>query len=112
MNQAALMSDATSQPADIGAILSRLTFKFAKTMPDTPHEYTTRNKADPQAEADYVALFNACHEFGVRRKFGKYWYKYLRHGEYEYWAMTTFLPISRIINRAKVKDERQDASGG
>ena len=83
-------------------MMASLPFKFAKTMPENPHEYTVRS---PETEEAYVALFNMCHAEGRQVKFGKYWYKYFLYGDYDYWPMTTFLPISRIINRAKVKDD-------
>jgi hypothetical protein len=83
--------------------LSRLTFKFAKTMPETPHEYTVRSLEN---EADFVALFNAIRRDGVNEKFGsrtnRYWYA----GDgWKYWAMTTDVRQSRVINRAKSDDE-------
>jgi hypothetical protein len=82
--------------------LSRLAFKFAKTMPTTPHWYVVRSPAN---EADYVALFHTIQEHGVREKFGKRRYRYWYSGDWKYWAMTTDVRYSRIINRAKVADD-------
>jgi hypothetical protein len=78
-----------------------LVFRFAKTMPENPHEYAVRSADN---EAAYVELFHAIHRDGEKRKWNGRWYKYLRIGEFDYWAMTTFLPASRIINRARVVD--------
>jgi hypothetical protein len=85
--------------------LSRLTFVFAKTMPTTPHEYVVRT---PENEADYVALFRAVREHGVDERFQKRRYHYWYAGDgWKYWAMTTDEQQSRIINRAKVDDARE-----
>lgn len=42
-------------------IIEILTFRFASTMPQIPHEYTARSAEN---EAAYVALFNAIQEHG------------------------------------------------
>ena len=41
---------------EILQVISRLSFRVAKTMPEIPHEYTVR---DEENEAAYVALFHA-----------------------------------------------------
>jgi uncharacterized protein (DUF4415 family) len=96
-----------------GLDLSRLTFKFAKTMPETPHWYVVRTRAN---EADYVALFHTIQEKGVDERFGKRRYRYWRPGDgFKYWAMTADVTQSHVINRAKIdvsrdlKDETDDA---
>ena len=43
--------------------IGRLTFVFAKTMPDVPHEYTVRLKAED--DADYVAIYDCIMRDGV-----------------------------------------------
>jgi hypothetical protein len=83
--------------------LSRLTFRFAKTMPEIPHEYVVRS---PDNEADFVALFHAVQQNGVSERFGQRRYRYWYAGDgYKYWSMTTILAQSKIINRAKVDDD-------
>src|SRR4051794_17718164 len=54
-------------PASIGAVINSLSFRFARTMPEIPHEYVVRS---PDNEAAYVALFTAI----------------MGHGVYERWA--------------------------
>jgi hypothetical protein len=54
-------------PASIGAVINSLSFRFARTMPEIPHEYVVRS---PDNEAAYVALFTAI----------------MGHGVYECWA--------------------------
>jgi hypothetical protein len=76
-----------------------LPFRFAKTMPQWPHWYVVRA---PENEEIYVALFNAIREHGYDQKFRGRPQRYLELGDgYKYWAMTTFLPASRVINRDK-----------
>jgi hypothetical protein len=83
--------------------LSRLTFKFAKTMPDTPHFYVVRS---PENEADYVALWNAWRKDGVDEKWNGRKYRYWYAGDgWKYWAMTYDQSKSVIINRAKVPED-------
>jgi hypothetical protein len=42
-----------------------LTFREAKTMPESPHQYVVRT---PENEAAYVALFNLIAEQGVHER--------------------------------------------
>jgi hypothetical protein len=46
----------------IRAVIARLSFRVAKTMPEIGHEYTVRS---PETEADFVALFNAIQQHGI-----------------------------------------------
>jgi uncharacterized protein (DUF4415 family) len=88
-------------------MLSRLEFRFAKTMPDIPHWYVTRTADNA---GDYAALFDTIQKEGVWEKFGKRRYRYWRPGDgFKYWAMTTDVRYSRVINRAKVA-ESDDAN--
>jgi hypothetical protein len=87
----------------IGAVIATLPFRFAKTMPDNPHEYTVRSAATEEA---YVQLFQAIQEHGTPELYQGRRYRYLRPGDgWKYWAMTSAVGQSRIINRAKVTDE-------
>jgi hypothetical protein len=86
--------------------LSRLEFRFAKRMPETPHWYVVRTPAN---ERDYVALFTIIQERGVAEKFGARNYRYWRPGDgLQYWAMTTNLAQSHVINRARIKGQTDD----
>lgn len=87
--------------------LSRLTFKFAKSMPEIPHWYVVRSAAN---EADYVALFTIIQAKGVNEPFGSRNYRYWRPGDgFKYWTMTTEVKQSHVINRAKVDARRWPA---
>jgi hypothetical protein len=88
---------------DILAIIGRLSFRVAKTLPHIPHEYTVRS---PETEADYVALFEAIQRDGVFERYAGRKKKYLYPGDgRKYWAMTTHLPSSRVINRMRIEDD-------
>jgi hypothetical protein len=83
--------------------LNRLTFKFAKTMPEIPHEYVVRTSEN---EADWVELFHTVREKGVDERWGRRTYRYWYAGDgWKYWAVPDDLPRCQIINRAKVDDD-------
>lgn len=85
---------------------TNLTFVFAKTMADTPHWYVKRNQGN---EADYVELFHTIAREGRLEKWRGRSYRYWHRGDgFKYWAMTTDVRQSIIINRAKVDDDGQD----
>ena len=84
-------------------IISQLQFRVAKTMPEIPHEYTVRK---PETEAAYVALFSAIMERGVCEHWAGRSKQYLYPGDgWKYWAMTTELRESRVINRMRIEDD-------
>ena len=88
--------------------LSRLEFRFAKTMPETPHEYVRRT---PENEADYVELFHTIRRDGRDERFGRWRYRYWRPGDgFQYWTMTHDVSLSRIINRSKVESDDAEFS--
>lgn len=79
---------------------NKLIFVFAKTMPEQPHEYVVRTADN---EAAYFKLFALIRDHGTWERFDGRRYRYLRPGDgWKYWAMTTAMRQSRIINRAKV----------
>jgi hypothetical protein len=87
---------------DILAIIGQLPFRFAKTMPHIPHEYTVRS---PETEEAYVTLFNAIMTDGVYEYYKGRRKKYLYPGDgRKYWAMTTNIHASRVLNRMEIED--------
>lgn len=87
---------------DILSIIGQLPFRVAKTMPHIPHEYTVRSA---ETEELYVALYNAIQSDGVYERYNGRKKKYLYPGDgRKYWAMTTHLPSSRVLNRMKIED--------
>jgi hypothetical protein len=96
--QEALASDPSDQAAEVN--LNNLKFVFAKTLKEIPHWYVKRT---PENEKDYVALFNAIQKFGRVEKWRGRPYRCWHPGDgYKYWAMTSEIRQSWIINRAKM----------
>ncbi len=97
------------------ATIARLSFRFAKTMPELPHEYTERRRAAD--DADYVALYEAIMHDGVIQWWRRKHARYLYPGDgWVYWSMSAKrsdahawhpLAISRHINRQRIEDMRK-----
>jgi hypothetical protein len=84
---------------EVAVNFDNLRFVFAKTLPEIPHYYVKRT---PQNEKDYVALFNAIRKFGRVEKWRGRPYRYWHPGDgWKYWAMSSEIRQSWIINRAK-----------
>jgi hypothetical protein len=84
------------------AVIARLSFRRAKTMPHIPHEYTVK-KDNP---ADYEALFHAIQQNGVDERWQGRIKKYLYPGDgWKYWTMTTHAPSSHILNRMLIEHD-------
>jgi hypothetical protein len=87
---------------DILSIIGQLPFRFARTMPHIQHEYTVRS---PETEELYVALFNAIMADGVYEYYKGRRKKYLYPGDgRKYWAMTTNIHASRVLNRMAIEE--------
>lgn len=89
---------------DLLAVIGRLKFVFAKTLPEIPHEYVIRTEANA---ADFAALMQAIAERGVPGTFTsidgrtrRYRYLIIPGHEWRYWRMG--LPM--LINRARVEE--------
>ena len=72
---------------------------FAKTMPETPHEYTLRRLANEEEFIFFVAFIR---EYGDTRKFKGRKYVYLDVDGWSYWTMGSPLPATILINRARL----------
>jgi len=81
----------------------RVAFRAAKTMPH--YEYTMRDQQDAARETAYVQLFHLIQAEGVIEHWRGHKKRYLYPGDgYKYWAMMTFEPASRVINRMRIED--------
>jgi hypothetical protein len=108
------------QMAEILAVIGRLSFQFAHTMADLPHEYTVRRKA--QDDADYVALYEAIMAHGVLERWRGKKARYLYPGDgWRYWSMSARrsnkegrhpLEISRHINRHRLEETAKLRAAG
>jgi len=87
--------------AELIAKMATLAWRFAKTMPDDPHEYIVRGKT---CDDDlYWLVYQAIADHGIPRRYKGRTYRswYPGDGHY-YWFMTNDRAQSIIINRAKV----------
>lgn len=95
--------------AKIQALIDRLPFRAARAknqwgQPQVPHEYTVRCKGG--SKEDYFALFEAIQAHGVDERYSRSRRKYLYLGDgWKYWAMTTEMQESRVLNRMRVEDD-------
>jgi hypothetical protein len=93
---------------DILAVIGRLLWRRARPKdrwgrPQVPHEYTVRS---PQTEADYVALFTAIQGSEVFERYSGRRKRYLYPGDgNKYWAMTTSIAQSTVLNRMRIEDD-------
>ena len=85
-------------------VIEKLTWKFAKSMPQMPHWYTVRDRNDPEKNELYETLYWYVRNNSKPEKFWRKTYWYARVGKYKYWVMTDNVDESIIINRAEVKD--------
>lgn len=85
-------------------IVNRFHWKFAKSMPTIPHEYTVKSKTNRQDAEDYEKLFRYIYENHYIRYFYGKPYKYVDIDGYSYWIMTDDIRESIIINRAERRD--------
>jgi hypothetical protein len=74
-------------------------WRFAKTMPDEPHEYTVRGEA-PDVEFEVFVHLIRGHGYSADYK-GRT-YTYLNVGEWRYWTMGEQVEKTTVINRAPI----------
>ena len=79
--------------------IGRAPWRFAKTMPDRPHEYTVRGET-PDDEFQWFVLY--IRERGYRARYGGRHYNYLEIDAWRYWTMGAPVEATTIINRAKL----------
>ena len=83
-------------------------FRFAKTMPHIPHEYTRRKDWPCESSFEWVVRF--IRENGVTESFGRKSYIYFYANGFKYWTMGSPVERTILINRAKVNEQRDNTS--
>jgi hypothetical protein len=101
------MTEVTEREQELTALraeVAKLTWIFAKTYAvHAPHWYVVRGRTCP--EDVYARLFNGIRQYGMNQRYGPYRSRYLHLGDgFKYWAMTSQLRASRVINRDTVLD--------
>jgi hypothetical protein len=75
---------------------------FARSMPQTPHEYTLRRDAKEDALFERVVIH--IRQVGYQQKWGKTMYTYLDIDGWQYWTMGSPLDQTILINRAAIHE--------
>ena len=77
--------------------VAKAPWRFAKTMPDQPHEYTVRGET-PEQDFEWFVLY--IREHGHRANYDDKSYTYLEVDGYKYWTMGAPVAATTIVNRA------------
>lgn len=89
--------------------IKRHKWKYAYSMPKTPHWYVCRDKLTEKLEIDeFNSVARFIQKYGYDRAFFAVDIRYLKCGMYKYWTMGRHWEKTIIINRAAAfeKDER------
>lgn len=87
--------------------IAQVYWRFAKTMPQWPHEYTVRHWR-PDLEAEFFAFVELIRRDGVVKPWPKhaqhprYRHSYLHIDGWQYWTMGAPVHETTVINRAAV----------
>jgi hypothetical protein len=87
--------------ARLRAIIARSTWTFAKTMPDSPHEYSFAGKGATKHDINTLTKAIADHGYSVR--YGRNRVRYLAIDDYKYWGTG-----GRWINRAELRHDTEE----
>ena len=91
---------------DLLAVIARLVWRFAKTMPHIPHEYAVRSPPRTRPTTSRCSKRSrrtACASQTDRPGKRRYKNRYFEPGDgWRYWCMTTHMPSSHVINRARI----------
>ena len=88
-------------------MIARCQWTFAKTMPWCPHEYVVRGRC-PLTDEEFVYFVTMQRNHGVELRWGKYLLPYLIIDDYKYWTMGAPMEDTIVLNRAKVKEEKNN----
>ena len=94
---------------DVRDFVRASSWKFAKFMPQTPHEYTLRREAKDEDLFERVVMH--IRQVGYQKKWGKNTYTYLDIDGWQYWTMGAPLGATILINRAKLRCDLPESGG-
>jgi hypothetical protein len=83
---------------ELRAFVQASSWKFAKSMPQTPHEYTLRREANDEDLFERVVLH--IRQVGYHKKWGKTTYTYLDIDGWQYWTMGAPLEATILSSTA------------
>ena len=85
-------------------------WRFAKTMPTSPHWYTLKkNCVDKKDEHDFERFVMVVRQQGQPVEWHGRTYKYFKFGDYQYWTMDPTIESTDLINRALRPKQERDA---
>ena len=93
---------------ELVSFIEAVPWKYAKTMPDMPHEYTLRPRAkELDLESEFESAVRFIRENGYKERFGAKYYTYYDATDeegitWQYWTMGAPYERTVLINRAKV----------
>lgn len=79
-------------------------WRFAKTMPKNPHEYSHRDKWQNQEK--FESLVEYIREYGTPERFWSKTYMYFYYKGWKYWTMGSPIKKTLLINRAKIEEAK------
>jgi len=85
----------------LGDWLAAAAWRFAKTMPEIPHEYTLRKWNNG---GEFEAAVRTIRAHGYQRTFRGRTYTYVNVGEHRFWTMGAPVWETTVINRAKLEE--------
>lgn len=89
----------TNDFKEVKNFLVNANWRFAKSMPKTPHHYTRRIEWENEYDFEKTVIFIRNH--GIKEKFWRATYIYLYLDDYKYWTMGAPVGETILINRAK-----------
>lgn len=83
-------------------------WRYAKTMPQWPHEYVVRRDCHDEGVWEWAVAFIRLH--GVKERFGAATRPYLYRDGWKYWTMGAPVSETIIINREVATPSGEEAS--
>lgn len=91
---------------EVGVILNSRRWKYAKSMPETPHEYTMIEWV-PGREEEFYRAVETIRRLGERTFFRGWPYIELTIGDHRYWTMGYPVRGTTLINRRLARDSER-----
>jgi hypothetical protein len=86
------------------AFVAACPFRFAKSVPNNPHEYCLRSWLGDDLQDDYDRFTDLIAEYGYRGRFLRVTYRYIDVEDKRYWLSKELFGPGEIINRASNQD--------
>jgi hypothetical protein len=94
---------------EFAAFVAAAPWRFASTMPETPHEYTLRRQHDPVV---FEAAVRFIRERGYQARWGRATRTYFNLDGKKYWTMGAPVEQTVVLNRAALDRVEPPEGGG